>query len=95
MLELVRRIKLILCNEKYIYVVEGIAAFFLKKFTKPKKAATYRRPPKSAHSITQPIIPTEINTFDDPYGMEGTTGQGIIGTYIPRNVSANSGIYFV
>lgn len=72
----------------YFYVVKGIAAFFLKKFSK-KKPSNSHRLKKRVSNTRQTVSPSEINAIDDSY-TDGFTGHGLVGHYDSRNTSAVS-----
>ncbi len=80
-------------TEKFIHVILGITAFFLKKFGN-RKPSNYQQSSSSAMSTRQSISPMEINSFDDLY-EDGMTGQGTIGKYDSSNSSVGSGDYFI
>jgi hypothetical protein len=65
----------------------------LKRFArKKKKPSHYERKPVSEITPKQPVIPPQINSFEDP-DENFFTGQGMIGQEDARNVSARSGIH--
>jgi len=72
----------------YLHVIEGITAFFLKKFSMKKQTNSHRIP-KRVTSTRSILSPSEKSPYDEPYA-DDFIGHGLVGHDDSPNPSAVS-----